>query len=102
MGKLGSCLRPPAFANLLQLQSLRQRSRLKGAKHLSGGKGAISKIKYKSWCLQKSKLVDWGGQPPSPGASPELLDCELSIFLYFVAYLSSYHEKAIRALCELA
>ena len=39
-----------------------------------------------------------GGPTPPPGASPELLDYELGIFLYFVAYLSSYHEKTIKAL----
>ena len=98
MGKLGSCLRPRAFANLLQLQSQRQRSLLKGAKHLSGG-GAKSKLKCKSCCLQKSKLVNWGGQTPSPGASPELLDGEFKYFFVFCIFILSPESShsAVRA-----
>ena len=54
-------LRGNNFFWLTILQSRRQSNRLRGAKHLSGGRGSKFKIKHKSRCLQKSKLVDWGG-----------------------------------------
>ena len=51
-----------------------------GSQVLVRGGGAKFKIKHKSRCLQKSKLVDWGAQarrfgvarpPAPPGAGPE-------------------------------